>query len=439
MYRTITLTAFCLAASATGVTALAQGQDNDRVHFPIPCLERPLEDQLNLIQDPSFELAEMMDAWLPVRGFSPITIRSQEGPLTDEEGNLVINRFAEFRPGSAVVVPIGQDRTSTRFIIEFCAVVTQGQFVVRLDGNPAGGRRDLFEYPPSPGSMTGMATSDPFQADFSEFGVQNTVVVIEFRGQDPDARGYIDNIQIIPDPGAEEPTPTPSEEEPTPTPEPTPTLGPTVPPPPDVLAGTPTPTPTPGLTSRSVRVNVNPALIVVNPDDVVSRVGSTKQVEITLQVIGTNGMPIDVLAIDPDARVSFRIEQRGESQDVGTIQGFERAGATTPMDGQRRNLRDFVGGDKRYTLYFRPNKPYDGIVRITADVDFIGVAEGRRTRQELRGVTQLVMRVDPAASYINPTGGFDHRQNQRLGRMPGDRGFRPDLRTNLFFRERFDD
>jgi len=60
---------------------------------------------------------------------------------------------------------------------------------------------------------------------------------------------------------------------------------------------------------------------------------------------------------------------------------------------------------------------------------------GQRVRQEIRGVVPIITRTDANISFTGATGTFNPARNAAAGRSAGDRGFRPDQRTNLYFRE----
>ena len=105
-------------------------------------------------------------------------------------------------------------------------------------------------------------------------------------------------------------------------------------------------------------------------------------------------------------------------------------GNSNIITGQRRRISDLEG-----PTYFVPLKPYDGVIRVILDIEYQPQGGEEGSRQEIRGVIPIVLRTDPQGSYTGATGTFDMKQNLSVGRKAGDRGFRPDIRTNLYFRE----
>jgi len=175
-------------------------------------------------------------------------------------------------------------------------------------------------------------------------------------------------------------------------------------------------------------------MISVSPDDFADTTyGTKKQVAMDLQIVGSNGDFIDILATDPDATIRFELESGLGREPVGTINQRLRTGDSFETISMRRiKMEDLV-----QPIYFRPTKPYSGTVRIIVTIEYEAIINGSPKKIKIQGVVPIYMRTDPNASSFAATGMFDPRQNMRLGRMPGDRGVGPDQRTNLLFRERF--
>lgn len=434
------------AVAVLALTLQVMSQTGNQVSFDETCITGGVNDTLTLLDNGSFEeepfVGEVPSGWQSLGGSPPAVLLAQPGPLRDDEGNLVTNHFAAFEDGAVLLQrPNPNTNTSsTQYQLRLCANVQNGRLIVRLSRSGVSSQTVLEVPAGGPGNFNGQATSSTFFADFSTSGVQNALIQIEFEGAIEDAAAYIDNVELVPFQQSDgtEPTPTVTPVS-TPTPAPTNTPGPTVAPPEEPRSGTPTPTPTPRLSANSVRILPNPPLLVTSPDDFASRSGPSQQVQIDLQFTAPDGRPLDLLRIDPNAQIRIQVQEGGETTDAGYIRGFEEVGNDLDVSNQQRSLSDFVGGDQRFTLYFVPTRPVNSTIRIVADVEYEGVAAGRETQKEIRGVGQLVMRMDPSRSFIDPTGSFDPARNYRMGRQPGDRGFRPNLRTNLYFREVIED
>ena len=140
---------------------------------------------------------------------------------------------------------------------------------------------------------------------------------------------------------------------------------------------------------------------------------------------------IDITGIDPDATVRFDIETRGDAANIGTIRQLSGTSNWRTINRQSIKLSDLE------SFQFFPTKPYNGTVKIIADIEYKSFVRGKEEKRKIRGVIPIVLRVNSLSSLTNATGSFNPAQNFGLNRKPGDRGFRPDVRTNLFFRERF--
>ncbi|MBI1390190.1 MAG: hypothetical protein GC154_17255 [bacterium] len=411
---------------------IVSAQITQDANFDFDCINETLDPD-TLLNNGDFELASA-DGQLPFgwsTSQSPAVIKSQLGPLTDDTGNFITNHYAEFEPGDSLVQVPNKDSdvTHTWYKISFCADIRQGQMRVFIGDN------QVLIYPGTPSTIVGKASSKSMKLNYSTstFARINTLKIV-FDGDmnNPDSIAYIDNIQLVPAPGGnggdETPTPSPTGTPfDTPTPRNTPTAAPTA------QAGTPTPTPTPKLTAESVQVIANPPMLQVSPDDFISQQGAKKQSFLSFRVIGSNGQPIPITAIDPNATIEFRVDETGDAENVGLIRSFEIGGGTNQdVTNRQSDVQELLADN----LAFVPLKPYNGTVKVVVDVEFESMTEGRKEKKRIRGVAPIVMRTDPASSLTDPTGQFNPAQNYRLGRSPGDRGFRPDQRTNLFFRER---
>ncbi len=398
------------------------------------CISEP-EPPINLSKNWDFELSFVGDTpplgWIATQ--NPATTSSELGPLTDSNNNLIENHFAEFSDGHSMAQEPNPDTQSGSnfYVIEFCARVISGQFIITV------GDDEVFKFPTNPGDVEQKARSPQFRPVpglSNANGVSSNLVVVRFEGQTPISKGYIDNFVLRPaSGGTDENTPTPTPTEPVvqptlpnrtpPTSEPTPS------------AGTPTPTPTPKLIAQSVQVIANPPLLTVSPDDFANPAGPRQSSYLNIQVIGSDGKPMDITRIDPNARIRVNIDEKGATENVGFIRSFEIGGGHDQAITDRE--ADFIDTlETERLLSFVPSRTYDGAVRIVVDIEFESITDGQKTKKTVRGVAPIVLRSDPKASMIDPTGQFNPSQNRRLGRQPGDRGFRPDQRTNLFFRER---
>jgi hypothetical protein len=342
-------------------------------------------------------------------------LRSQVVPGTE-----IINHFVGLTPNASIVQVISPyTGIYTRFQIRFCAVALDGRVEIYIGGS----LRGSFPVSLEEGLLSGEFTSSsgiPLSIGLGSTEGNRTIQV-RYVGT---GVAYVDNVQLIPvlhsgsDDEELDPTPTPilPTPEPTEPPGPTPTFTPTIP------AGTATPTPTPALVAGSLQISANPPMLSVSPDDFINPAGGiTKQVLLNFDVIGSNGEPIDLGRFE---NVRVRI-----TTDQGSIQQFDNNNYTSVTGWEKyEDIRDAP-------IYYFPTGPFDGTVRIIIDLQF-------RTpggeRQEIRGVLSFIQRLERSASLIGATGSFNPAANYSSGRKPGDRGFRPDLRTNLFFKERLD-
>ncbi|HOJ62744.1 MAG TPA: hypothetical protein PK878_20920, partial [bacterium] len=308
-----------------------------------------------------------------------------------------------------------------RFELSFCVVVPEdGMLEISVGGQP------WLYVPSSRGASYNGTYRGTLRANLSN-SAPPAERTIQFFYDGPGS-ALIDNVQLIYNPSSdgEDATPTPTMEVPTPTPTPQSTP---VTPTPTVPLGIATPTPTPALTENSIQVIANPPMLLLSPDDFTgTSLGQKKQITLDLQVVGSNGEKLDLLQIDPDATVTFTVESRGDAAGVGIIQEFRNNNYQT-VNSQKK-LKD-VG-----QLHFVPLRPYNGTVRVIIEIEYKSYASGKEERRKIRGVVPLFLRTDDRASLIYPTGTFDPKQNFNVGRKAGDRGFRPDMRTNLYFRER---
>lgn len=422
----------CLIA---GSALLANGQLGGDIVFTTTSCIGEVEPLNNLTKNWDFESS--LDGQTPPLGWiltdSPATTGSELGPLTDVDGNLIQNLFAVFNDGDSMVQEPNTDTLSGSnfYRIEFCGKVISGQFTVFV------GDDEVLKFPFNPGSVEQKAISELFRPNpglSTASGAASNLIRIEFTGTDQTAKGYVDNFVLRPASGGSDentPTPTPTEPpiQPTlpdrtpPTPEPTP------------RAGTPTPTPTPKLIAQSVQVIANPPLLTVSPDDFANSTGPRQLSYLNVQVIGSDGKPMNITQIDPNARIRINIDDKGATQNIGYIRSFEIGGGhDQAITDREADFIDTLESDRM--LAFVPGRTYDGAVRVIVDIEFESITDGQKIKKTIRGVAPIVLRSDPKASMIDPTGQFNPSQNRRLGRQPGDRGFRPDQRTNLFFRER---
>ncbi|MEW6235454.1 MAG: hypothetical protein AB1656_08725 [Candidatus Omnitrophota bacterium] len=367
--------------------------------------------------DPSIILS-----WRTAAGAQAPTLISEE---LDKD---VYNYFVMLQPNAGLSQTLSSDSSgASKYRIVLCYMVSGGQLILTL-----GGRTFAVPELAATTQMSGeyKSMSIALALDVSDKD-KNTLTII-YNGSD---LAFIDNVQVIPYTGDPEPETTP-----TPTPQATPvptaivTPGPTFTPRPTLRPGYPTPTPTPGWKDNSIQIVANPPLLLVNQDDFVGLSGNQqtkKQIFLDYKVIGANGEPVDIMKIDPEATITFTIDEQGESTGAGVILQFKDNQYNRLT--QREKIKDLGG-----TLIFVPLKPFDGVVRIIVDIEYEGEGNNEKEQQELRGVIPIVMRIDPRASLTGSTGSFNPALNFSLGRQPGDRGFRPDLRTNLYFRERLE-
>ncbi len=347
------------------------------------------------------------------------------GTLQRQVFNNRLQQFAELRSGASLSTNPqpnqGQDRLATNFfILRFCAVVNGGDLTVEFENfsiTLESGTRTQFE-------------SSPIRADLGSAGAaEQTPITFTFFG---DGVAVIDNVELIPDrrPGGDEtPEPSPTPEMPSPTPSGTP--GPSPTPTPTLVPGQPTWTPTPALSAQSVQVVADPPMLVLSSNDFNTGSNPKKQILLDVKVIGSNGEEIAVTDIDEDATIQFTIDTRGEFQNAGRLLERLEGGTERTLQTQRRPMNDLE------QVIFVPGKAFDGTVRVIVDIEFEGEVDGSREMQEIRGVVPIVFRTDKSASLTGGAGSFNLRNALNQGRKPGDRGFRPDQKTNLFFRELF--
>jgi hypothetical protein len=396
------------------------------VPFSPGCTSQVIDAEENLItngdfQDSSITGGTPSTGWFPGK-LSPVL--GSEIVSADE-----INYFLLLEPGSSISTVPKTESGYSRFDLSFCtAVPPGGQIRVYVGGvlkagipvEPSVGKFDEFTQVVFMNLGAGASTSEK-------------LIELTYEGIEP---AYIDNVQLIPHIGGNDnnPTPTPTIAEPTPTPTqsgeaPTPT--------PTLFPGMVTPTPTPGVTADSIQIVANPPMLIVKPDDFAasSNNGGRKQIALDMQVVGSNGEKINVLDIDEDATIEFTLDSRGEAQGVGYIQGFQASSRNwNNMTNRRKDLADFYE-DEGGRVYFFPSKPFEGTVKVIVEIEYDGWANQREEKRKIRGVVPIYLRVDRQASLTNATGSLNAVQNANLGRKPGDRGFRPDSRTNLYYRE----
>ena len=344
-----------------------------------------------------------------------------------------VNHYVEFLSDSSLtqVPSVNTLTTSTVYQIHFCYVVRSGVIQVYI-----GGVLQL-QYPTTASDTVanGVYASKELYINLrNQTEAEANRVELRFVATQNDGYAYIDNFELIPFLAGSTPTPSPVQATPSPSPSPTrkPTERPT---PAQTPTPGPTPTPTPGWTSYSVQLIANPPMLVVSPDDFSNRQGIQKQISLNYQIIGSNNEPIDITKIDPEATIQFSISNLGETAEVGRFSQMDsNSGNQKYITTERIKLSD-LGKDP---IYFVPQKPYDGPVRIVMEIEYDGYYQSRKQRVNLKGVVPIFMSVDKGGSLTNATGTFNAAQNNAIGRQPGDRGFRPDVRTNLYFRERLE-
>lgn len=418
------------ASSLSGWTQSNPTPIPTKVSFNEGCLQDAPDANDNLITNGDLSDGTPQTGQPPSTGWmlgdDPAVLRSEQ--ISDT----VINYFLEFtNPGSSISAVPKSNSTSTRYDLSFCAIIPAGGQIrisvggVLIAGVPAvvgSSYNGLFKYTNIVVDLSGGASQSEKVFEFSYEGAT---------GIEP---AYLDNIELLPSAstGEEEPTTTPTQELPSPTPQPT---GPSPTATPTMKLGTPTPTPTPAISADSVQMSANPPMLVVSPDDFVSSTqGVRKQVALSLDVIGSNGKKIDVTNIDDKAQVRFLVDTRGEAEGVGVVQGFEGSNWKS-VSNQWMDMSKLMG-TYQGRIYFFPLRAYTGTVRVIAEIKYKGGYGGKGDERTIRGVVPLVLQTDKAASLTTPTGTYNAITNMNLGKKAGDRGFRPDARTNLYFRER---
>ncbi len=419
----------------SGIAQNNNGNDTQEpIRFDISCANPDVIFRQNdVIQNNNFE-SDASDVGT-TSGWTLINASLEQNPTTLSELQLV-NNFIQLAPNGSIETTPSVDRTASRlFTLEICARIEGGgQLLVTIGNQPT------ITFPPggnfSP-ILEGNFVERSIRIDLSfPTAAQNNRIEIFYTGNDEDEGvAFVDNIQLYPDgSGEEETTPTPTPPA-TPTPTNTPTPGPSLTPTPTLSPLEPTWTPTPALKAESLQMVANPPMLMVSPDDFVGAQSHKKMVELNLQVVGSNGQPVDILSIDPDATIEFEIQNRGDQINAGSLlEFFDQGEDTRQIRTEKIPLRDVVSQDDR--IVFVPQKVFDGTVRIAATIEYDAITDGQEQQQEIRGTVPLVMRSTPGSSLTQTTGSFDPTSNQRAGRQPGDRGFRPDVRTNLYFRER---
>jgi hypothetical protein len=386
------------------------------ISFQQSCLDAT-ENANNLLNNSTFD--SDLVGWRGIEEITSPDVLSQV--ISDEETNY----FLRFQDGNSIVQVPGQTSAYTRFTLQFCYVISEGgQFTIEIGDTFV----DVFPQSATIGG-SGQYTSSSIPLNLSSGSTTSgNTLRITYTGP-AGTYAFIDNIELFPyisssDDPDETATPTPEESGPTATPVPgEPVDIPTY------VPGMPSPTPTPNITNQSVRMIASPPMLLVSQDDFVGQLSNKKQVRLDLQVIGSDGEEIDITNVDSDATIRLRIDTSGDAEDVGILQ--EKDGTSfTNLNQTQTNLSDLN------EVYFFPLKAYDGTVRIVADIEYKTIIGDSRERIKIRGVIPIVMRVDPNTSLTNATGTFSPSANYRLGRSPGDRGYRPDVRTNLFFKER---
>ncbi len=406
-----------------GMPAMAQSQAQPTptptvVPLPAACIDAGVDEENSLIRNGDFETGYLDTGLPPGGGWDPGEVPGvlQVQFITEE----VANHYLEL-PSGGSMSQVPKASSFLRFELTFCAVVPE-EGIVQIS---VGGQPWLY-VPAARGIAYNGAFKGVIRANLSN-SVPAAERTIEFLYDGPGS-ALIDNVQLLyrPSGTGEDETPTPTVALPTPTP--TPRSTPATPTP-TVPLGIPTPTPTPGLTDDSVQVIANPPMMLLSPDDFTgTNLGQKKQITLDLQVVGSNGEKLDILKIDPEANVTFTVESRGDAAGVGVIQEFDN---NNYQDlNSRKKLKD-VG-----QLHFVPLRPYNGTVRVIIEIEYKSYASGKEELRKIRGVVPIFLRTDDRASLIYPTGTFDPKQNFNLGRKAGDRGYRPDVRTNLYFRER---
>lgn len=419
MKKTVHYTLLALAASMLPSSLWAQDATPTPtlVAFDFRCASGV--DPLSLMVNGDFEFEGRIGATPPgwTGGSSGLS-----GTLVQQLFNGAPEQFVTLQNGASIAQKpqpnAGQDRFNTNFyILRFCANVINGELTVVFAGQ---------SFTLNNGS-TQFETA-PIRADLGEAG-ETPPVIFTYNGA---GVAFIDNVELLPDlrpRGDETPEPSPTPDMPTPTPSPSP--GPSPTPSPTLIPGVPTNTPTPALSANSVQVVADPPMLVLSPDDFIVGSNPKKQIILDIKVIGSNGEEINVTTIDPDATIQFTIDTRGEFENAGRILEQLEAGQERTLQTQRRPLNELE------TVVFVPGKAFDGTVRVIVDIEYEADVNGSRVTQEIRGVVPIVMRTNRSASMTGATGTFNLMDNLNRGKKPGDRGFRPDQKTNLYFHEVF--
>lgn len=345
------------------------------------------------------------------------------GQLTEQSLFGIVQKFVTFQDGASISQSpqpnLQQDQFATnRYRLRFCAVVESGILTVEFDN-------EVITLDATSRSITTQYESGDITADLSEAG-NIPEVIFTFNG---DGIAFVDNVELLGFTrigGDETPVPTPTEVMPTPSPEPTSDRTPL----PTQLAGQPTWTPTPSLSASSVKVVADPPMLVLSPDDFIVGADTKKHILLSTRLIGRNGEEID-LANYENVSLRYRIDNRGDAENAGSIVNRRDNGTERSINNQRSNLDDLN------TIIFVPGKAFDGTVRIIVDIEFDGEVNGVEEKQEIRGVVPIVFRTSRSASLTGAVGTFNLRNALDSGRNAGDRGFRPNQKTNLFFREVF--
>ncbi len=406
----------------TGFVSVATSQDDEATPTPTPvpftssCISSGVEPQ-NILINGNFEASSGSGTfpvgWEPGASGIGGILRGEVNPGTE-----TFNHFVTFSSNASIMQTFSPYTGNyTRFQVRLCGVVTNGRLEIYLGGN----LRGTFPQGTNEGLTSGLFTTQqqlPLEIGLGSSDTNRTIEIRYTGG----GTAYVDNVQLVPviGKGGEEPT-TPTPTPPEPTPQPTQPPGPTATHTPTIPVGTATPTPTPALVAGSLQISANPPMLSVSPDDFDNQSGLSKQVLLDFEVIGSNGEPIDLGQFE-DVRVRI-------TTDEGNIQQYEN-----------NNYNSVTGWEdydeiRASPLYYFPTGPYDGTIRVVIDLQF-------RTPggdlQEIRGVLPLIQRVEKESSLIGPTGSFNPAMNYASGRKPGDRGYRPDMRTNLYFKERLD-
>ncbi|MBN2325562.1 MAG: hypothetical protein JXR73_00310 [Candidatus Omnitrophica bacterium] len=417
-----------------GLSGISWTQDADQVPFGSNCYEdEAVADNDNYIVNGDFSEGDLQVGLPPDTGWmagEQSAVLQMNSVAADLD-----NYFLEFTDaGSSIsTVPSGASNY-TKYVLSFCVIVPEGgQIQIYVGGALVAGAPAVV----GP-AFNGLFTYNVLM-NIASGSQSDKTIQFYYQGDLGAGPAYIDHVRLVPDTSStdDNPTPTPTVEEPTPTPPPS---GPTPTPTPTLVPGRPTPTPTPAITANSVQMTVNPPMLVVSPDDFAATSSSAgsikKQVSLDLEVIGSNGEKINILDIDKDATIRFIVDTRGEAENVGFVQGFEADNSDwTSINNRRIDLDEFIN-DYGGRAYFFPTKAYTGAVRVIAEIEYDGWANGKEESREIRGVAPIVLQVDKSSSLTDVTGTYNAMQNYNLGKKAGDRGFRPDMRTNLYFRER---